>query len=123
MNYEDSYDEFEGMLETFCHDIDLQMVFIQRKIEHYISCYDNETTDAARADCLKYIGKLNNLYLYYFIDKAYFTLGLQWGASEEEVKRKRDALLDRYKKSKDRDSIKMHNDVEKAYDVLQCFKT
>jgi hypothetical protein len=122
MDYADNFDEFERMLDQFCYNINFQLECIEQKIKHFIDCYNLETTDAARAACLEYIGKLNNLYVDYLLDKARLTLGLGWQATQEDFKRRRDVLLDRYKGGKDKDSIKMHNDIEKAYDLLQCFK-
>lgn len=128
MDYADNFDEFEHIIDQFCYDIDFQLGCIIEKIKHYQKCYDEEKTDAAREVCLEYIGKLNNMYTDYMIDKCFMTLGLfpnsmGYNFTEADIKRRRDVLLERYKGGRDKDSIKMHNEIEKAYDFLQSFKT
>lgn len=122
MDYENNYSEFESMLEMFCYNIAFQIDLIEKKIIQFIECYEREQTDSAREVCLEYIGKLNDLFTEYTLDRARLVLGVGWGATQTDFKRRRDALLERYKGGKDRDSIKMHNEIEKAYDILQCFK-
>ena len=122
MDYEENYEDFLAVLKDLDYNSSFRMNCILSKIEYYVACYDKETTDEGRQDCLEYVTRVSDLYLYDKLEQAFLTLGLDIFATQDELLKNRSRLLLRFSDKSTKANIKAYDEVVLAYDFIQCFR-
>jgi hypothetical protein len=122
MDYAENYAEFVSMLVALDYNKSFQLQIIERKLWHFTDYYETETDDGQKKECLKQVGKLNDLFTMVLVDKAYETLGIGTVSTINAARDRRDLLLSRYKSSGDGESLRAHGEVAMAFDVIQFLR-